>query len=40
LGVIFGYARLYSGSTLLVTLLRMLVNCESLAESAIALGWI
>jgi uncharacterized protein len=40
LGVIFGYARLYSGSTLLVILLHMIVNCESLAESAIALGWI
>jgi membrane protease YdiL (CAAX protease family) len=39
-GVIFGYARLYSGSTLLAIFLHMLVNCESLAESAIALGWI
>jgi uncharacterized protein len=40
LGVLLGYARLYSGSTLLAIFLHMLANCESLVESAIALGWI
>jgi membrane protease YdiL (CAAX protease family) len=40
LGIIFGYARLYSGSTLLAIVLHMLVNFESLAETAMALGWI
>jgi membrane protease YdiL (CAAX protease family) len=40
LGIIFGYARLYSGSTLLAIGLHMLVNFESLAETAMALGWI
>jgi len=40
LGVIFGYARLYSGSTLLAVVLHMLVNFESLVETAFALGWI
>jgi membrane protease YdiL (CAAX protease family) len=39
-GVFFGYARLYSGSTLLAVLLHMLVNFEGIAETAIALGWI
>jgi membrane protease YdiL (CAAX protease family) len=39
-GVIFGYARLYSGSTLLAVLLHMLVNSVSLIETAIVLGWI
>jgi membrane protease YdiL (CAAX protease family) len=40
LGVIFGYARLYSGSTLLAVLLHMIANFVSLAEAAIVLGWI
>ena len=39
-GVIFGYARLYSGSTLLAVLLHMIANFVSLTEAAIALGWI
>ena len=40
LGLTFGYARLYSGSTLLAVLLHMLVNFMSLVETAFALGWI
>jgi len=37
-GVLFGFVRLYTGSTLLVIFLHMLLNLESLAETAFALG--
>jgi uncharacterized protein len=40
LGVMFGYVRLYSGSTTLVILLHMLLNAESVVETVIVLGWI
>jgi CAAX protease family protein len=39
-GVLFGYVRLYTGSTLLVIFLHMLLNLESLAETVFALGGI
>jgi uncharacterized protein len=38
-GVLFGYVRFYSGSTTLVILLHMLLNIESVLETAVALGW-
>jgi uncharacterized protein len=40
IGMLFGYVRLYSGSTTLVILLHMLLNFESVAETAIVLGWV
>jgi uncharacterized protein len=40
LGVMFGYVRLYSGSTTLVILLHVLLNAESVAETLIVLGWV
>jgi uncharacterized protein len=40
LGVMFGYVRLYSGSTTLVILLHVLLNAESVAETVIVLGWV
>jgi uncharacterized protein len=38
LGFIFGYVRLYSGSTILVVFLHMLLNLESLGETVIAMA--
>jgi membrane protease YdiL (CAAX protease family) len=40
LGVLLGYVRLYSGSTILVILLHALVNLESVLETVVALGWV
>ena len=40
IGVLFGYLRLLTGSTLLVIFLHMLLNVESLGETMVALGWI
>jgi membrane protease YdiL (CAAX protease family) len=40
IGVFFGYARLYSGSTTLVILLHMLLNLESVLETVVVLGWV
>jgi membrane protease YdiL (CAAX protease family) len=40
LGVIFGYVRLYSGSTILVMVLHMLLNAESLGEMVVAISGI
>jgi membrane protease YdiL (CAAX protease family) len=40
LGVMLGYVRLYTGSTILVTLLHMLGNLESVGETVVVLGWI
>jgi len=40
IGVLFGYVRLYSGSTTLVILLHMLLNLESVVETVFALGWV
>ena len=40
LGVIFGYVRLYSGSTILVMVLHMLLNAESLGEMVVAMSGI
>jgi uncharacterized protein len=40
LGVMFGYVRLYSGSTTLVILLHVLLNAESVAETVFVLGWV
>lgn len=39
-GMMFGYVRLYSGSTLLVIVLHMLLNLESVAETVFVLGWL
>jgi uncharacterized protein len=39
-GVYLGMARLYSGSTTLVILLHMLMNLESVVETAAVLGWL
>jgi uncharacterized protein len=39
-GVTLGFVRLYSGSTVLVILLHMLLNFESVGDTVIALGWI
>jgi uncharacterized protein len=39
-GVLFGFVRLYTGSTLLVIFLHMLLNLESLAETMFVLGGI
>jgi membrane protease YdiL (CAAX protease family) len=39
LGLFLGLVRLWSGSTTLVILLHMLVNLESVAETAAVLGW-
>jgi len=38
IGMLFGYVRLYSGSTVLVILLHMLLNLESVLETVVALG--
>jgi len=38
IGMLFGYVRLYSGSTTLVILLHMLLNLESMVETVVALG--
>jgi membrane protease YdiL (CAAX protease family) len=38
-GVILGYVRLYTGSTILVILLHMLSNLESTGETLVVLGW-
>jgi len=38
IGVLFGYVRLYSGSTTLVILLHMLLNLESVVETVFTLG--
>jgi membrane protease YdiL (CAAX protease family) len=40
LGVLFGYVRLYSGSTTLVILLHALLNLESVLETIVVLGWV
>jgi uncharacterized protein len=40
LGVLFGYVRLYSGSTTLVILLHALVNLEGVLETIVVLGWV
>jgi len=40
IGVMFGYVRLYAGSTLLVILLHMLLNLESVGETFFVLGWL
>jgi membrane protease YdiL (CAAX protease family) len=40
LGIMFGYVRLYSGSTVLVMVLHMLLNLESLGETVAAMGGI
>jgi len=40
IGMLFGYARLYSGSTTLVILLHMLLNLESVLETVVVLGWV
>jgi uncharacterized protein len=40
IGVLFGYVRLYSGSTTLVILLHMLLNLESVVETVVVLGWV
>ncbi len=40
LGVLFGYVRLYSGSTTLVILLHALVNLEGVLETVVVLGWV
>src|SRR5215475_737748 len=40
IGVLFGYVRLYSGSTTLVIFLHMLLNLESVVETVFALGWV
>ena len=40
IGVLFGYVRLYTGSTLLVILLHMLLNLESVVETFFVLGWL
>jgi membrane protease YdiL (CAAX protease family) len=39
-GVMLGYVRLYTGSTILVILLHMLGNLESFGETVVVLGWI
>lgn len=39
-GIVLGYVRYLSGSTSLTILLHMLFNFESLAETAVALGWV
>jgi len=40
IGMLLGYVRHYSGSTTLVILLHMLLNLESVMETAIVLGWV
>ena len=40
IGVLFGYVRLYSGSTTLVILLHALLNLESVLETVVVLGWV
>jgi membrane protease YdiL (CAAX protease family) len=40
IGVFLGYVRLWSGSTTLAILLHVLQNLESVAETAVALGWV
>jgi uncharacterized protein len=40
IGMLLGYVRLHSGSTTLVILLHMLLNLESVLETAILLGWV
>jgi uncharacterized protein len=40
IGVMFGYLRLYAGSTLLVILMHMLLNLESVGETFFVLGWL
>jgi membrane protease YdiL (CAAX protease family) len=40
LGLFLGLVRLWSGSTTLVILLHMLVNVESVVETAVVLGWV
>jgi membrane protease YdiL (CAAX protease family) len=40
IGVMFGYVRFYTGSTLLVMLLHMLLNLESVGETFFVLGWL
>src|SRR5260370_26976662 len=40
IGVLFGYVRLYSGSTTLVILLHGLLNLESVLETVVVLGWV
>lgn len=40
MGVFLGCVRLWSGSTTLAILLHMLQNLESVAETAVALGWV
>jgi membrane protease YdiL (CAAX protease family) len=40
IGILFGFVRLYSGSTTLVILLHMLLNLESLLETVVVLGWV
>jgi uncharacterized protein len=40
LGLFLGLVRLWSGSTTLVILLHMLVNLESVVETAAVLGWV
>jgi uncharacterized protein len=39
-GMMFGYVRLYTGSTLLVIFLHMLLNLESVGETVFVLGWL
>jgi membrane protease YdiL (CAAX protease family) len=39
LGLLFGWLRWRSGSTLLTILLHFLVNCTALAQTAIVLAW-
>jgi uncharacterized protein len=40
IGVLFGYVRLYSGSTTLVILLHALLNLESVLETVVVLAWV
>jgi membrane protease YdiL (CAAX protease family) len=40
IGVMFGYLRLYAGSTLLVIFMHMLLNLESVGETFFVLGWL
>jgi membrane protease YdiL (CAAX protease family) len=40
IGVLFGFVRWRTGSTTLVILLHMLLNLESVVETAIVMGWV
>ncbi|SRR5579871_88227 len=40
IGVLLGYVRLYTGSTMLAILLHMLLNLESVIETVVVLGWV